>query len=446
MIVSYSKKKIWHLKVLCLFSVLNLVQAGAQNNGLAQKANTGEATYRVNEIECPGKKSSGEIQAASLKHSGIAAVFSERFELPGDDGYSAGGKSYEVSELRTELPLKPYRHIRKLGETGCFHFAKDYDALKHLTEPEVVEAQIIFSATPFSSAHFIASSKFSSSAGAIYARLSTGNRTLKEALQISGELFRLSVDIYVYAEGSDELKSWRQQSTLYLSADQVNQRVLDFDIKPSVDRITGYYSSKDKYSFYVSPFPQIHNQQFFPTSGTYKIAIRLGSEVKNDWGEFSGNRVEVMGWFEYIFQVKDARNVFEEGQQVLKKLQEGMRKLPSLVTPIWKQVSSPSIVTGYSQARYEQLYTNYYKDVKIIKTVLAAPGGVSWKIVSNDNLIPTYKYCTQTVYFFVKDSEGNCYYHPCELRQDYAGGGRYGPVHLAVFDDERIYVKCEELR
>jgi hypothetical protein len=364
------------------------------------------------------------------------------------NGGSFGGFSYTVQQLENEKPIGPYRHIRKKGESGNFHFAKDYPELKNIAEPEIANASLIFSSTPFNKGASKPAGSFSSASGYIYARLETKGRSIKEALQIGGQIPKLKVDLYFYPDGGDEIwnKDGNPFAFLYLNEELMSKSTIDFDIRPSVATITANYNPRDRYSYYLPPFALVHTQEFFPKSGKYKIGVRVVSDIYDEWGKNTYKQLEVAGNFDYEINAKEAPAIFEEGQQVVKALQTGMRKLPKPLPAQWKMNSAASVVPGYSVAKYNQLYQGFYKDVKIVKTVLIPAPGAAWKVVSNDNIVPTYKYCTQTVYFFVKDKEGNCYYHPCDLRQDYSGGGTYGPMHLAVFDEERVYVKCEEMK
>lgn len=259
---------------------------------------------------------------------------------------------------------------------------------------------------------------------------------------------KLTVDFYLYPKDGDGIKDrpGLGTCTLYLTPEQANKNFLNFDVRPALNNITPYYDSRDRYAFYIPYFSLMHSEEFFRKSGIYQVGLRVVSDVTDEWGKVTGKKLEAMGSFEYAMNISDAKAVFNEGQAVLKKLQNGMRVLPKPMPNEWKMVSAACIMPGYNIAKYSQLYQGFYKNVKIIKTVLKPVAGATWKIVSNDNIIPTYKYCTQTVYFFVKDADGNCYYHPCDLRQDYSGGGTYGPIHLAVFDEERVYVKCDEMK
>jgi hypothetical protein len=455
-----SMKRILYM-IHLLFTIGFGIAASAQLGGLINKAkdkaseiktitggkkNTAGGSNTV-EVNSGSNTVTGNNRMEEGKQTLDAVKTQVKFEMAGDDGYSSGGIKYPVDELQREKPIEPYRHVRRVGEPGSFHFARDYAELKGIAEPELKNVSLRFSSTPFKGGAGTPATQFSSTAAShIYARLEAKGTSIKEALQISGEVLKLTVDFYVYPDNSDELKSWKGQSTLYVTEEQIAKSVLDFDIRPSANSITPYYNPKDRYSYYLSSFPNIHNNQFFPSSGKYMIGVRVVSDVNNEWGAFTGKKLEIMGGFEYSVNVKEAKAVYEEGQVVMQTLQNGMRKLPKPMPKEWKMSSAAPVVAGYTAAKYNQLYMNYYKGVKIVKTVLAPAAGTPWKIVSNDNIIPTYKYCTQTVYFFVKDAEGNCYYHPCDLRQDYAGGGTYGPVHLAVFDEERVYVKCEEMK
>lgn len=370
-----------------------------------------------------------------------------KWEMGSSKGYSSGGLRYDMEMLEREKPIPPYQHIRKVGEPGVFHFAKDYPELNTIADPVPGNLAIDFSSAPFKGGAGVPASAFNSSTSHIYARLRVTGSTVAEVLKLTGDLSKLKVHFYVYPSDGDDIHPWEHQTVIILNAAQIKQSFLDFDIKPSPDNITRYINPTDRFDFYLSQFPFIHSNQFFTKSGNYKIGIKVASELKDDWGNPTGKQLEVMNSFDYTFDVKDAKSVYDEGQVVMKSLQNGIKFSPKPLPKEWKLPSVAPAVTGYTAAKYNQLYNNYYKDVKIIKTYLAPAAGAPWKVImSNDNVMPSYKYCTQTVFFFVKDASGNCYYHPCDLRQDYTGGGTYGVIYMAVFDEEKVYLNCAEMK
>jgi hypothetical protein len=411
-------------------------------NGTDKIKNSGTKTGTDNSETGSGNGVSGTVNNVKKQ---VAAE--TEWQIGGDEGYSSGGIKYNLDMLEREKPISPYQHMRKVGETGCFHFAKDYAELKGIAEPEPANYTVSFSSEPFKGGNGTPAAKFTSAEGHIYARLQIKGAGIKEFFKLGDDDMKLTVDFYSYETGGDEIRSWRQQTTIYLKAGDAAKSVIDFDIKPAPSAITSYYDPKDKYSFYLSQFPFIHDQRFFSKSGNYTVGVRVVAALKNEWGVITGQKIEAMGTFDYAFAVKDVKTIYDEGQVVMKALQTGIKLSPKPMPKEWKQASAAPAVPGYTAAKYNELYSRYYKDVKIVKTILAPTAGATWKVImSNDNIMPAYKYCTQTVFFFVKDAAGNCYYHPCDLRQDYAGGGTYSDIHLAVFDEEKVYVSCAEMK
>jgi hypothetical protein len=428
-------------------AVLNQSIAYTQSGGLLNKV-----TKKVKEKIV--QQSAGNLSAAAgvdtENSTGIAKNslgLDTKWEIGSANGYTSGGLRYDIEMLEKEKPISPYVHMRKVDEAGAFHFAKDYPELKNIVEPENKNINIRFSSAPYKGGNGIAASQFNSATGHIYARLQVTGGTIKEAFKLSGGIAKLNVHFYIYPGEGDVVGARENQSTITLNASQANQSVIDFDIKPAPDNITSYINPADRYDFYLSQFPFMHDNSFFAKNGNYKVAVKITAAIKDDWGNPTGKVLEVMNSFDYVFEAKDAKMVYDEGQQVMKALQTGIRYSPKPMPKEWKLTTSTPALAGYTAAKYNQLYNNYYKDIKIIKTYLAPAAGSLWKVVmGNDNIMPSYKYCTQTVFFFVKDAVGNCYYHPCDLRQDYAGGGTYGGIFLAVFDEEKVYVNCNEVK
>lgn len=369
------------------------------------------------------------------------------YELAEENGYTSGtAKSTYDMLQRYNNPLKAFEHIRKYGEKGAIHFAKDYPELSTITIPAIKNVSISFSSTPFKGNGGTVTTVFKST-DHIYARLTVSGGTLKEVLQLNENNYKLFVDYHIYPAAGEQFKLWSGLVQLYVKASQFQQSFLDFDIKPSPDAIIVYNDPADSYAFYISAFPSLHTPEFFPSSGAYKVGIKIGVPEKDEWGNSTGKVKEAMGFFDYQFAIKNATTILEEGQVVRKAIQSGIRFSPKSLPKEWKMPTAAPAVNGFTIVKLNNLYSQFYKDVTIIKTYLSAVAGTTWKVIlSNDQLMPAYKYFTQTIFFFVKDAVGNCYYHPCDLRQDYTGDGHYGPIHLAVFDEEKVYVNCNEMK
>jgi hypothetical protein len=448
-IIMMMNKKSILLLTLLVFSLHTAVQAQAGRLINKLKNKTDEIKGSKASNAGTGTSNSGSpADAGEVTSINDTKRAETEFELAEDKGYTSGTAKYNYDMLtRYYKPLRPYTHIRKVGEQGNLHFAKDYPELKDITEPAMKNVTLSFSPEPYKGGSGKETTQFTSANNHIYARITTANGTIKDAFGLGDDNYKISVDYHVYPSGGNSFNTWAGHVTLYVDAARMNKSTLDFDIKPSPSAITVYNDPGDKYAFYISAFSSLHYDEFFPKSGAYKIGIKISVPVKDEWGKNTGKQMEAMNFFDYQFDVKDAKAIMEEGQVVRKAIQTGIKFAPKPMPKEWKLSSSAPVVSGYTAAKYNALYSNYYKDVKIIKTYLSPAAGAAWKVImSNDNIMPAYKYCTQTVFFFVKDAAGNCYYHPCDLRQDYTGGGTYGPIHLAVFDEEKVYVSCSEMK
>jgi hypothetical protein len=440
--------KSWKMILLIMVCSMKMVCGYTQLGNLINKAKE-----NIPQVKTIQNKPATDTKPAPVALQDAEAVRIKNqqeteWEVATTGGYSGSGARYSYEQVvKYEKRLNAYTHIRKAGELGCFHFAKDYKELQPITQPVINNVYIIFSSEPFIGGKGAPATVFNSAKSHIYARLQVNGASIKEALKLSGENPVLKVDYYIYPTEGDEIASFRDQVSLYLTSGFTDKSVIDFDIMPRPNSITAYNNPADKYSYYLSQFPFLHNNQYFPTNGNYKIGIRISSPEKDDWGNNNGNILETMGFFDYTFEAKDAKAIYDEGQIVMKTLQEGIRFTPKPLPKEWGLTSSAPVVAGYTVSKYNQLYSNFYKGGKIIKTYMSPAGAATWKVImDNNNLFPAYKYCTQWVTFFVKDAQGRCYYHTCNLRQDYQGGGNYGAMHLAVFDEEIVYLSCGDMK
>jgi hypothetical protein len=55
--------------------------------------------------------------------------------------------------------------------------------------------------------------------------------------------------------------------------------------------------------------------------------------------------------------------------------------------------------------------------------------GTTWSVAKDDYGLPKYRYFYPGVYVAYK-IDGKCYIGKVTLRQDYTGGGTFGPLHV----------------
>jgi hypothetical protein len=123
--------------------------AGAQLGNLIKKVKeniTKDKTIPVKTIPVktiPDIKTSTETSAKADVQNPLAKE--TEWQFASNEGYSESGARYSYEQVvRNEKKLNTYTNIRKVGEPGCLHFAKDYPELKNITAPENKNISIIF--------------------------------------------------------------------------------------------------------------------------------------------------------------------------------------------------------------------------------------------------------------------------------------------------------------
>jgi hypothetical protein len=345
--------------------------------------------------------------------------------------------------------LESLSHVRKEGEKGTFHFAKDYPELKDLINDEhIVNAAIQFSGTPFKNGKGDGKASFSSNGEHIYAQLEAKAGTIKDVFNIkTDENIRFSFMYYIYNDEADKLTgSFTTSAGNFIVTPQMaKEKYLLLDVLPTKENVIIYGNKETGFNRAASDFAYLHTQENFSKSGNYKVRLVLLTPYTDEWGKpISGTSMDCNGFFDYTFSAKDANARVEEGKEVHTYLSSYVREAPVPLPETWK-AKSGAPMAGYSVAKYNQEYLKYYPNVKIVKTFMK--DDATWSVMKdNDNFLPIYKYSNQWVTYFVKNTKGQCYYHKCNLRQDYQGGGTYGAAALAVFDSEIKYVDCNEMK
>lgn len=349
--------------------------------------------------------------------------------------YNAGSIN---SDSKKEPLKEPYSILRVKNEKGTFHFAKDYAEIKPYLKPIDNNLKFVFSTTPFTTGQPNITNSFTSH-DHIYAQMQTSG-TIKDALKIQEKDDGVNIGFKVFYEDYISEKMWPLPYAL--STTQINGQNLTVDIMPDIS----VYKANKNGVLYASTFPNLNDQITFPKSGTYKIGVFVSNQNVDDWGKsIYGDNITYAGFFDYTFTPADAATIIKEGNAVNNILRN--REKFSDIKPMHKgwTLQSSTPMAGYSIAKYNQDYLRFYPNVKIIKTYIAPDDG--WSVIKdNDNFLPLYKYSSQWVTYFCKTNDGKCYYHTCNLRQKYEGGGTYGAKFLAVFDSEINYVDCGSMK
>jgi hypothetical protein len=378
-------------------------------------------------------------------------LFPERY-----NGNSVGYNSnnflnlYKIKE--TYRALESLSHVRKEGEKGTFHFAKDYPELKDFINDEhIVKATIQFSGTPFINGKGDGKTSFSSNGEHIYAQLEANSGTIKDVFSIkTDENIRFSFTYYIYSDDENQLIGNFQTSTgnFIVTPQMAKEKYLVLDIMPAKEDAVVYTNKEMGFNSTASSFAYLHTQEKFSKSGNYKVRLVLLTPYTDEWGKpISGTSMDCNGFFDYSFSIKDAKARVEEGSELYTYMKENINNAPVALPDEWSEKSSP-LTMGVTQAKLVEMYRNIYDDKLTDFTLVkfhATNRTGGWNIQKNDLGIPTYRYSNQWYTIFMKSKNGKaCFYQGFGLRQNYEGGGQYG----ASFIDEETfkYVKCEEMK
>jgi hypothetical protein len=378
-------------------------------------------------------------------------LFPERY-----NGNSIGYNSnnfinlYKIKEQYRAL--ESLSHVRKEGEKGTFHFAKDYPELKSLINDEhIVNATIQFSGTPFKNGKGDGKTSFNSNGEPIYALLQAKTGTIKDVFNIkTDENIRFSFKYYVYSDDADKLTGNFTTSTgnFIVTPQMAKENYLLLDVMPAKEDAVVYTNKEMGFNSTASSFAYLHTQENFSKSGNYKIRLVLLTPYTDEWGKpISGTSMDCNGFFDYTFSTKDAKTRVDEGSELYSYMKENINNAPVALPDEWSEKSSP-LTMGVTQAKLVEMYRNIYNDKLADFTLVkfhATNRTGGWNIQKNDLGIPSYRYSNQWYTIFMKSKNGKaCFYQGFGLRQNYEGGGQYG---ASFIDKETFkYVKCEEMK
>ena len=342
-----------------------------------------------------------------------------------------------------DYKLDPYKMLRKPGEKGTFHFAKDYPELASYIMPENAAARIVFYPSPGKIGQ--AQTAFNSSARKIYAKLEAESGSIKDALGLPDKGVNLSVRFYVF--GDEYAKQLEGLAKLYVPKNIAQGKAVEFGVMPDPNNQVIYLNPDDKnFPNFYSMFYQMHTQNNFPKNGEYKIGVKLSYAKPDDWGKPTSNVTSIWGFFDYTFDAKDIADIQKEGRDVVAKSKE-FEHMNEPLPPEWSKTSSATNC-GYSAAEIQKIYLQLKGDrannFKIIKFYASPNSGMG--VDKTDLGIPRQKFTNQEYTVFYKDANTDkCYYQQFSLSWVYLGGGSYAKSPGLILNDNTL-VDCGKLK
>jgi hypothetical protein len=341
--------------------------------------------------------------------------------------------------------FNPLKKLRKKGEKGTFHFAKDYPELAAYTKPYNNNVTIRFAPQPFGSGG-TAQNNFTSK-DHIYARLQSNGGSIKDAFKTGDGNIEMKVSIVVYDDSKDAIRQYDEKVwNLYLRPAETEANFVDFDILPMPSKTIPHTTGND--FFYYSPFYKVNDEEYLPNSGNYRIGVELSLPVKNEWGkEDPGNIIQCGGYFDYNFSVADMAVINKEKATVSANLKEAAKTAIVPLPQHWAAKSAAPAM-GVSQEKIMSMYINSFTDKlkgwKVVK-FYASPSAGGWQVEANSLGIPLYRFSKQWYSVFLKKEDGSkCCFQNFGLRQQYNGGGTYGAAFVDKEDFQ--YLDCAGMK
>lgn len=318
---------------------------------------------------------------------------------------------------------------------------------------------VIFSKAPITSSSVTGEKSFRSS-DFIYARLILNSGTIRDSLKVPRKWpprdryfpqFYCRYQVTIFKNN----KVIHRSDNLFcqIKEEDLDKNYYDFDVLPDplIARTAVSFTPEFELEYGRWQVPLYQSYGHISEDGTYKVRVTLSNPKKvnggmetpqTEWTIFESE-------FDFNFRSSDKKVMDENRRMAANKVEKDFQNLAFQSKPLpeeWKLKSNPPAIAGFTAAKYNQMYLQYYPKDKIIKTYL--DNGSGWGVTKDfNNIYPVYKYSQQWVTFFCKDEDGKCYYQTCSLRQNYEGNGKYGPVFLATFyDSNKKFVNCDKMK
>jgi hypothetical protein len=298
------------------------------------------------------------------------------------------------------------------------------------------KGKMYFSNQPFSANHNNAMNEFKSS-DFIYGRIESDKGPLKDAFTMSTiktqHLYLLATYHIVRDDGREKFAS--RESYIKMTSGAENGTSLNFDILPAAEKAATIISilediSAGQKAGFFDPF--LNNSDYYWRNGAYQVDISIYLKSYNAWGQLDEiqNWPDITGTFTFHFNEKDValqmKNL-ETANELVKENSLRMDKLPEYFSKPAK-ISDPELYSANILA----ILKRDLPSVNFIKAVIPPFDGQLKDIAKNDLDVILYRYVRPYVRVIYKEN-GKCYLGSVSLREDYLGGGKYGPLKFNKF-------------
>ncbi len=298
------------------------------------------------------------------------------------------------------------------------------------------KGKMYFSSQPFASNHDAGKSGFTS-ADFIYGRIETDNAALKDAFNmatIKTQPYYLAATYRITR--SDGMQKYLQQPHyIKMENSAENNSTLNFDILPAADKaktticVLEDFTAGQRAGFFT---PFLNNSDYYWKNGEYKVEVSLYLKSYNAWGSLEDIEKwpDITGMFTFQFDEKDVMTQMKNSEVADASVRENslrMDKLPDYFSHPAK-ITDPDLAPG----KIMSILKRDLPSVQIIKLVIPPFDGMLKDVAKNELGVILYRYVRPYVRVIYKE-DGKCYLGSVSLREDYLGGGKYGPLKYNKF-------------
>lgn len=311
------------------------------------------------------------------------------------------------------------------------------------------KGKMYFSNHPFSNNLANAMNEFKSS-DFIYGRIESDKGSLKDAFGMStiktDHLYLAATYRIIRDDGKEKFAS--RESFIKMLNGTENGTTLNFDILPSAEKAATFISILDDFSAgqragFFDPF--LDNSDYYWRTGDYKVDISVYLKSYNAWGQLDEieNWPDITGSFTFHFNEKDVAAQMKNLEQARETVRENslrMDRMPAYFSNPAK-ISDPEL----SNAKIMAILKRDLPSINIIKAVIPPFDGVLKDVVKNELGVILYRYVRPYVRVIYKEN-GKCYVGSVSLKEDYLGGGKYGPLKYNKFWGSEGLLDCSLVR
>lgn len=223
-----------------------------------------------------------------------------------------------------------------------------------------------------------------------------------------------------------------------------NGTTLNFDILPSAAKASTVISLLDDFSTGQKPGffdPFFDNSDYYWKNGDYRVDISIYLKSYNAWGSLEDTEKwpDITGTFTFHFNEKDVAPQMKNAQAAHASVVENSMRMDALPayfsTPA--KISDPEL----TPAKVMAILKRDLPSVNIIKMVIPPFDGPLKDIAKNDLGIILFRYVRPYVRVIYKEN-GKCYLGSVSLKEDYMGGGKYGPLKYHKFWGSEGLLDC----